>query len=888
MTVTAVPGLEPGYVRQRAAALVREGGSHRILLLHAEPNWTGDPATDIDGHTVRIRGCVSHLAVLAEYEQLPDDEYLVVLTDRSTQDLGDAVLLRSWRRRVELPDLWAAVPALFGASECSRDLRRVGTWAANALLAHAPTTGWPRTRGLEVTAEHALGNLLAHLLGRSLPETPDAALVLTTLDDPAARRRWSNVDAALRSELADWAEERLGFDVAFALRVGAHSSPISPLAVGLAMDTIWAGPSGAVSNGLAAGRLIERHLERREVDGAQARVVAESSRAVVRRRLLTEPEAARNALAQAEALLGDLGWAEGAPTSDLLPAGLNARLRDLGAALEKGSSAAEAALARVTEHALAKPDASEINAARMAVRLVRWLETPEADPQTLADSLRGQVRDGGWVDRAVNALWSGAGDGQLAHHYALLLDRVKERRMARDRRAAEQLVAHAAAPYPVDGAVAVEHFLAEVVKPWAGHDGVLLVVLDGMTMAVATEIAEGAGELGLAEWVPADGSRISALAALPSLTELSRASLLSGALVQGAGPAEKRGLARRFPGAPLFHKDNLRAEAGAQLPPEVLAAIDDTQAKPVVAVVINAIDDTLHKQDVGVMEWDLDRLAPLRALMYAASGAGRTIILTADHGHVVERQSEDRPGRAPRWRTPESGELREGELLFTGPRVLVDGGAVLLWREDIHYGRRHPGYHGGAALAEITIPVIVLQRAFTATGAEPPGAPGWIPAAPQTPEWWNEPARAARPEPPVSRPAPRPKTPRTPDPTQDALFDVGEPAPDEAGSSPTDGDLAAAVLASPTYAGQLQRAGRRRPADEVVAAVLRALLERGNRAHRETLAAEAHVPMHVLEPTLAAIKRILNVEGYPVIEDDVDRVTVKLDESLLRDQFGIG
>lgn len=887
MTVTAVAGLEPGYVRQRATALVREGNGHRILLLHAEPRWTGEPTVDVDGHTVRIRGCVSQLAVLAEYEQLPDDEYLVVLTDRSAQDLGDAVLLRAWRRRVELPDLWAAVPVLFGASECSRELRRIGTWAANALLAHAPTSDWPRARGTEVTAEHALGNLLAHLLGRSLPETPDAALVLTTLDDPAARTCWAGVDPGLRSELTKWAEDRLGFDVAFALRVGAHSTPITPLAVGLSVSTIWS--RGTVGHGLAAGRLIERHLDRRELDDEQARIVGESSRSVVRRRLVTEPDMARNALAQAEALLGDLGWAEGAATSDLLPAGLTARLRDLGAALGQGASVAEAALARVMKHALAKPDAAEIGAARMAVRLARWLETPETEALTLAESLQGQVRDGGWVDRAVNAVWSGTDDGQLAQHYAQLLERVKERRSVRDRRAAEQLVGHAAAPYPLEGVVPVERFLADVVKPWSGHDGVLLVVLDGMSMAVATEIAESAGELGLAEWVPAAGSRISALAALPSLTEISRASLLSGALVQGTGPVERRGLAERFPGAPLFHKDDLRAEAGAQLPAAVISAIEDVQGMPVVAAVINAIDDTLHKQDVGVMTWDLDRLAPLRALMYAAAGAGRTIILTADHGHVVERQSEARPGGSPRWRIPVSGEPAEGELLFAGPRVLIEGGAVLLWREDVHYGRRHPGYHGGASLAEVTIPVIVLQRAFKADGKEPPGATGWLPARPQAPEWWNEPVRVQRPAVAVSRPTPRSKAARTSDASQDALFEVSSAPAAQAGQRQSGkSDLAAAVLASPTYATQRKRAGRRPPSHEVVAAVIRALSERGNRAHRETVAAVAQIPAHTVEPTLAAVKRILNVDGYPVVEDDADRVTIKLDESLLRDQFGVG
>src|SRR5690606_19729117 len=122
------------------------------------------------------------------------------------------------------------------------------------------------------------------------------------------------------------------------------------------------------------------------------------------------------------------------------------------------------------------------------------------------------------------------------------------------------------------------------------------------------------------------------------------------------------------------HKDDLRAGAGAQLPDPVLAAIDDTTGQPVVGVVINTIDDTLHKQDVSAMRWNLDRLAPLRALLAAAHTAGRAVVLTSDHGHVVEHATQARPGATPgsppRWRTPDSGPVGDGEILVRGPRVL--------------------------------------------------------------------------------------------------------------------------------------------------------------------------------------------------------------------------
>ena len=39
---------------------------------------------------------------------------------------------------------------------------------------------------------------------------------------------------------------------------------------------------------------------------------------------------------------------------------------------------------------------------------------------------------------------------------------------------------------------------------------------------------------------------------------------------------------------------------------------------------------------------------------------------------------------------------------------------------------------------------------------------------------------------------------------------------------------------------------------------------------------------------LATLRRVLNVDGYPVIELDPDGVTVVLDRELLREQFELG
>ena len=72
----------------------------------------------------------------------------------------------------------------------------------------------------------------------------------------------------------------------------------------------------------------------------------------------------------------------------------------------------------------------------------------------------------------------------------------------------------------------------------------------------------------------------------------------------------------------------------------------------------------------------------------------------------------------------------DGEVRVAGPRVLMhDGDAVLAVDERLRYGPLKAGYHGGAAPAEVVVPLHVL------TPSEPPA--GWAAGAPQTAVWWH-------------------------------------------------------------------------------------------------------------------------------------------------------
>ena len=162
---------------------------------------------------------------------------------------------------------------------------------------------------------------------------------------------------------------------------------------------------------------------------------------------------------------------------------------------------------------------------------------------------------------------------------------------------------------------------------------------------------------------------------LPTLTEVSRASLLCGELRTGGQDAERNGFAElaRAHGltdSPLFHKKPLdSSRPGYAVADDVAAAISDVTGQPLVTCVLNTIDDALDRSDPGGIEWGADTVKHLSPLLDRARHAGRVVILTADHGHVVERrQGTQRPypaissGRSRAAAEPAG----DGEVLVTG------------------------------------------------------------------------------------------------------------------------------------------------------------------------------------------------------------------------------
>jgi hypothetical protein len=219
----------------------------------------------------------------------------------------------------------------------------------------------------------------------------------------------------------------------------------------------------------------------------------------------------------------------------------------------------------------------------------------------------------------------------------------------------------------------------------------------------------------------------------------------------------------------------------------------------------------------------------------------------------------------------------------SGGRVVTSDGSntvVCLWGESTRYGGRKNGYHGGLSPQEVTVPLAVMVPLGM-------NLPGWTPAPPAQPEWWELPPipKSKEAKPAVAqpvRPAGRKPTAQV---GQPQLFEETELPPAPAPAAP---DWISALLSGTIYASQRQLAARVALPDEKMRALLTALSERGGKLSRAALAQRLSLPEIRLGGMLSAVRRMLNVDQAPVLVIDEAAGTVELNIALLHQQFRVG
>jgi PglZ domain len=928
---------------RRALASRRANPRNSVLLLRAAPQWRGEPEFSFEDKgrevSVTVAACGTVLAVLdALAADRPDGRYLVVLTPCDTRDVGDSVLAVAMQPEIKPVDRWDLVKDTFGALRLDPALaKKDSRWIAEALLDAQPAGGWRRLSGTVLSRATALNRLAATRLGfEDADDSPvDAAVLLQWTTDRAATESFLRLREDERAGLITWLGETTGgvADVIFAMAPAGlvpDAVPFGLVAAALYGPPVHAQSADTESEHIAGEAVIarvraeERYLGGKAPDVSKLRTFGEAAESLVTRWADNGHASQAAALCeQAEAILRGLAGTEAggqalASQSRVLAAGLDARFTALADSLNTVLSvagqpagallapapgalaAAEDAFAAVRDHGRKRDRDAEIRAAASAVRLARWLITPEAPPVTLAAAATRMLRSWAWADLALASIARADTSRvpSLAQTYATLWERARSRRAGLDEEFARKLAAWTAASSASDGLLLVENLLDRIARPLAEQRFPVIVVLDGMTAAAGIELAGEITDRG--DWVEAgrrEDGREPVLATIPSVTSVSRTSLLTGTLKSGGQGEERSGFAafwgRRK--SVLFHKADLAPEPGRPLAARVRDAIAATDT--VVAVVLNTIDDALDKGKQGSARWLPDDVSYLRPVLDEARRAGRPVILTADHGHVLDRgeNASIETSESARYRTGIPG---LGEITVHGPRVLLPGQetgggeVVAAVDEKIHYTPRRAGYHGGASLAEVVIPVLALLPSDTLLPS------GWYTydAVGHVPSWWDAPATREAPVAAPKPPATRRKRPATAARDEAALFDVTEVAiGSSAGSSsmtsgpPGAGQaapatLGARVIASPRLAAQREIV-RRAPADASVAVLLDALSQAGGRLTlTEAAAVTGEAPVR-MSGYLAQVARLLNVDGYAVLRTKDEDRTVQLNVPLLRQQF---
>ncbi|MGO8747039.1 MAG: BREX-2 system phosphatase PglZ [Thermoguttaceae bacterium] len=898
-----VPGPTFGQIRAQVANIRRKTDDSRVFGICTSGRWTGQALQRFGDETYYIAQCDSMLAMRAVLqEELPEAAAKVLVTTLPSDQIDSDIRVRVARRKFYPIDNWQIVKELFQARHIDPRVND-HAWMAERLVELAPLQGYsPVTSGV-LDAETVWAILLQRQLGMAIARLDLVDLLKWSMDVEGCRR-FRESPGEFQQAAKQWIAESAGPAAEAVLECVRVSQQPEALPVGLALSVVYNDRSrGKLDR--AAGRM-ERYVGSARLTETVAKKWSSAATEVVRLHL-PDPKLRSEWLQRADQILEAVEAIEHAYLSTTSSRGFDQRLGQYGEALKEALSgpitavppSVQESYRAVIEHEQARWQwqTRRLERVEMSARLIRWLarqdEVRPADPSSFAEASQHYALRGSFVDWARNTLLGGEPVRELADAYAQLLAQVREIRERQNEQFAKLLRDWIAAGSRPDGIIPIERVLDEVVAPLAGHAPVLVLVIDGMSFAVFREMIEDLTRQDWAEIRPEEHAPAwPGIVALPSVTEVCRTSLLCGRLCQGQANIEKNGFAEHpglvracRNGEPpiLFHKDALQAGGDMTLAAGVIQEIEAPRRR-IVGVVINAVDDHLLRGDQLDVRWTGEEIKVLPLLLHEARVAGRLVILLTDHGHVLDCQTQQQKhDSSDRWR-PSDGAIIEGEIVIAGERVVLPADHQLIapWSEKIRYGVKKNGYHGGVTMQEAVVPVAVLS-------ARDDLPPGWHEPPVDAPDWWFAPLEehvqvAVEPHVPPKRP-PK-KRPAG------MLFNTErEESPAEATAAvppgPTTPAWLDALFRSPVFADQQRLGGRIPPTDESIRKLLQALHEQGGKLTWAALAVKLQQPAFRLTSLLAAIQRILNVEGYPILTRDEASDTVQFNRELLCRQFDL-
>jgi hypothetical protein len=877
-------------IRAQVTNILRKAPGSRVIGIRTVNGWKGTSEIRVNDREYKVIHCVSELQIReALLDASSSDVPVVVVTNLEEGELGQDLVARFARRRLHSVEGWTILKDIFQAREIDPNLLQ-RSWLADFMMEILPAEGVPPVPSGVLDAETVWGVVLRRSLGFE-SSRPDAQDVLRWSLDAGNVARFTKLTPEVQSAIRGWICECAGKSATAVFDCADAGFGTDAFPVGLALCAVFA--DSTYPDLQAAAARLERYIGGKPLRHEVADAWAESARRLFDRLVATgADQLLLTFVDRSDQILKDVRADHFAWLSDFSRLGFEGRLghfgRALSAALGSNISQVPDELRQLAEsvrkHRWVDRFQARARQVEMAVRLLQWLaacggDTGKERLQSFEEAANAYARGGGFVDWARQSFFHGDPVAAVSAAYSQLCEFVTERRQDQNRRFAELMASWMEAGCRAESVVLIENVLKTAVFPAAKLAPVLLIVIDGMSFAVYRELIEDISRNGWAELGQKGRTRGPAIAAMPSITEVCRRTLLSGKLTSGSGDDEKVGFATQADlvqvsksGLPpmLFQKSDLTDAGGSSLSAELRREIASPKRR-VVAAIVNAIDDHLLKGEQVAIPWTLQHIPVLNHLLAAAMESGRVVVMTSDHGHILDRQTTFRQSNAGERFRNFDGDVQPDEIRLSGSRVVLPEGKLIApWSEKVRYGGKRNGYHGGASPQECVIPLTVLARPSAALE-------GYEAVPVYEPDWWAvgvvEEVPAA--EPKVATPI---SVPRYSDEGQAELPFSGATGPRTWLDS---------LIESPVFTRQLGMAGRSAPATERIRRFLSALDERGGTILRQALGQKLGEPELRIPGLIAAVRRIMNVDGYPVLSVDDASGSVVLNRQLLEVQFEI-
>lgn len=902
--------------RQVEAIYESDNTANCIALVWPEELLEKEVTREIDGKPTRFVYCSSELAMreaLVEYSDSP--ERLVLVSKFNEVQLAKDVLARVWKYSPQHISPWKNLQQFIKVKSIDPRLQRNGQWIAKALLARLERYQHDISFGEVLDLESAWRALaLGYLDYRE--KTLDLQSIFSWSTSSDSATLVDQLPLELKDNLSDWLDQGLPNYSALVKTLMLDGQVDDLLSIGLACSVLFyqgleqLPQVESVQLHLSRGRFSERYLAGHNYDRGLLHKFGNEA-VLVTEQLLRERgyKPLNSVLGKAEQILASLDLMSLIDLSTILPNGLQRRITSYALTLKdvlagKDVIIAEASLEEVKQHSLASFPAwrEVIERAEMAIRLVRWIKLDKTSVSGSLEAIEEYIDHGCFADWARSVVWYGDANEMLSQVYHDITTRVTEERELQNQGFGKNIESITRGDEISERYIPVESVLERLIAPIAEESPVLLLVLDGMSLAVYRELSE---DLLKHHWLEVQKSEMKRgtclLSALPTVTQVSRFSLLSGSLGIGLAADEKKLFsgnsflkknARRYP-PEVFHKQDLHQPKSNALNGSVRAKLANKDYR-ILATVINAIDDQLSSSSQVSFDWTVDSITLLSQVLEAAREAGRVIVITSDHGHVLDHDSfyqKSSSDNGERYQHG-GGDCSDYEVEVSGDRVITEGKSVVLpWSERLRYTKsKSMGYHGGASLQEVVIPIGVFVSANDTESLV-----GWTEVPRYLPDWWFKKSDAsgsatlsetggAWDSPRKGKDTKQVKKAKAAAEFMDDMFSGF--AENEDGETFKQGaDWIDKLFESTVYQQIKNRAGRRAIQEDQLHALIQLLDKHQGQVMEATVLQHLSLPKIRLRGFLAGAQKLLNVDGYAILSVERESQTIRLNISDLKKQF---